>query len=505
MRKNDENADKERYRNLRQLSWERLWKHEVPRFNQGGPVERAANVALIRAVGVVFHEGGNVEHKDDVRRWLRALLNDPHEKIRRYAMAALPKVGAGAEEEKDLLTLLQNTGNDREKKYLSEALDKIGGEQTLAAVEQIPSQTEQKALASVARLQSPGIIQTEQSLQKMAGLKIYFRTRRGLEPFVIEEVESNPKLTVTGQDRGLVVAEPTGPFTLNDLYNVRCSGTVALAPAGEAATLEELADILTSPGALQILRSLTQGTVRYRIDFVSKGHQRGAVRELANMVFARCPEILNDAREAIWAVDIHPVGRGHSLELRPRLKPDPRFAYRRKDIPAASHAPLAACMARLSNLRKGETVWDPFCGAGTELIECSLQGRVKKLHGTDLHAEALAAAEANMAAAGVSPEIADLLRCDFRDYHRHTNIKPGSLSLMITNPPLGMRIPIPNLRELISDLFAVAAEALQPGGRLVFINPLRSPALPHAGLKREFHQMVDMSGFDCALEKYVKL
>ncbi len=505
MRKDDGNADKERYRKLRQLSWERLWTEEVPRFNKAEPQERATNVALIRAVGVVFAEKGNVGQKDDVRYWLRALLDDSHEKIRRYAMAALPKVGAGREEEKDLLSLLQKTGNEREKKFLADALDKIGGEQTLAMVNGIPPQTEQKALAAVARAHSPGIIQLQERLQDFQGLKIYFRTRRGLAPFVVKEVQASSKLRVVEQKAGIVIAEPTGAFQLNDLYAVRCFGTVGLAPTQAVATLEEIADVITSPAAVQILKAFTKGTIRYRIDFVSKGHQRGAVKKLANLVFARCPEILNDPREAIWSVDIHPTDQGDVVELRPRLKPDPRFAYRVKDIPAASHPPLAACMAQLADLHQDETVWDPFCGSGTELIECARYGRIKKLHGTDLSEDALLAAASNLAASGVDSAMAELVRCDFRYFQNHTSIRPGSVSLIITNPPLGMRIPIPNLRELIMDLFEVATTALKPGGRLVFVNPIKSPPLSHPAFKREFHQMVDMSGFDCGLEKHVKL
>ncbi|MEX1119481.1 MAG: hypothetical protein WEB60_11890, partial [Terrimicrobiaceae bacterium] len=372
MRKTEGNADKDRYRALRQLTWERLWEVEVPHFNTAAPEDRAKNVALIRAVGVVFAEYGNASQKDAVRHWLRALLEDPHEKIRRYAIAALPKVGADHEEEKDLLKILQSTRNEREKKFLAEALDKIGGAQTLAEGEGIPIQTKQKALASVARDQGRGEIDLQRQLTDFPRLKFHFRTRRGLEHFVADEVRGHPKLRWIEQHPGLVIAVPTAPFTLSDLYAVRCFGTVGLVPGGSATTMEESARTLTSPTALHILKIFTKGTIRYRIDFVSKGHQRGAVKKLANLVYGECPEILNDPREALWSADIHSTPHEGCLELRPRLKPDPRFAYRERDIPAASHPPLAASLARLADLRPGETIWDPFCGAGTELIECAL-------------------------------------------------------------------------------------------------------------------------------------
>lgn len=497
-------ADKDRYRELRQLSWERLWSGEVPDFNRADPVQRAADVALIRAVGVVFSESGDQTQHSEVKRWLRTLLDDPHEKIRRYAIAALPKIGADGEDEKHLLHLLEKTANDREKRFLAEALEKIGGEQTLAVADRLFPQTQQKALASVARDQNAGSVRTAHLLHNFQGLKIHIRTRRGLEAFALQEVNANAKLRVVSQDVGLVIAEPTEAFSLNDLLAVRCCGTVAICPAVGAANLEDLSRQITSPAALQILRAFTSGPIRYRIDFVSKGHQRGAVKQLANHVFSRCPEILNDARAALWSVDIHSTDRGDLMELRPRLKPDPRFAYRVMDIPAASHPPLAACMVRLAEQQPAEMVWDPFCGSGTELIERALLGGIKSLHGTDLSAEALEVAKTNFAAAGPGSILPEFVRCDFRDYRKNTKIQPGSLSLIITNPPLGMRVPIADLRGLIADLFAVAAEALKPGGRLVLINPIKAGSPSHPALRCEFQQKVDMSGYDCTLEKHVK-
>jgi len=55
--------------------------------------------------------------------------------------------------------------------------------------------------------------------------------------------------------------------------------------------------------------------------------------------------------------------------------------------------------------------------------------------------------------------------CDFRDYASVEGLKPQSVTLILTNPPLGKRVPIPNLRELIEDLFAVAATVLKTGGK----------------------------------------
>ena len=57
---------------------------------------------------------------------------------------------------------------------------------------------------------------------------------------------------------------------------------------------------------------------------------------------------------------------------------------------------------------------------------------------------------------------------------------------------------------LIADLLLAATKALEPGGRLIFTNPLRDgPSSP--SLKLEYRQTVDLGGFDCQLEMYRKL
>ena len=99
MKSDAKNSGKELYQQLRRLPCAQLWQDEVPRFDRAAPRERFERVALVRAVGVVFAESGTAAQQDAARTWLRGLLHDPEEKIRRYAMAALPKIGAGQGEE----------------------------------------------------------------------------------------------------------------------------------------------------------------------------------------------------------------------------------------------------------------------------------------------------------------------------------------------------------------------------------------------------------------------
>ena len=509
-------TDKELYRQLRGLSCEKLWNDEVARFDRSTPKERMERVAVIRAVGTVFSESGTAKQKAEVRSWLVRLLQDPSEKVRRYAMTALPKIGAGTGEEEVLLSLLRKTTVEREKKFLGQALDKIGGTATLSLVAGVRGflpQTEQKVKASVARRERPSVIRMDSTLSDFTRLRIHLRCRKGLEEIVRDEVKEyiakHGKFRIVEVRSRLVAITPVAPFSLADIYALRCFatagfvlGTVRSSNPTESA--DALASVITSSLSRSVLATFTEGSIRYRLEFVSKGHQRGAVRLLANRAYAMCPDVLNDARSAPWSMDIHPTGHVISVELRPKLTPDPRLTYREDDIPAASHPPLAACMARLGGRVNNEIVWDPFCGSGLELIEKALLGGVQRIYGTDLSPDAIAISRANFAAAKVKAVQSKFTCCDFRDYATVEGLGPKSVTLIITNPPMGRRIRIPNMRGLFGDLFAVAAAVLKPGGRLVFPNPLRIEPLDPS-LKLQYRQVIDLGGFDCRLEMYLKL
>src|SRR5206468_3078545 len=131
---------------------------------------------------------------------------------------------------------------------------------------------------------------------------------------------------------------------------------------------------------------------------------------------------------------------------------------------------------------QNEIVWDPFCGSGLELIERALLDGVRSIRGTDRSPEAVAIARNNFAAANVKHVHAEFTCCDFRDFATVAGLGAENVTLVISNPPMGRRVPIGNLRRLIEDLFSAAATVLQPGGRLVFANPLRIES-PHRALK----------------------
>jgi len=507
------NLAKEHYQRLRLLSCEELWEEEVAEFDRAESRGRLDRVAVVRAVGVVFSESGTPEQQAQAMVWLRGLLNDPEEKVRRYAMTALPKLGGGVREEADLLNLLAATSGERERKFVARTLEKVGGSATLSGVPgvRLNAQTVRKVEANLARQENPGEIRFDRFLTTFEGVELHLHCREGLEELLAEEVreqtESGGPFRTNHVRPGCVVIVPHRPFSMGDVYALRCFSSLGFAMDEVGSAPDEtdaIANAIASPNGRRVLEAFTEGPIRYRLEFVSRGHQRNAVRQVADRVYALCPTLLNDSRTAPWQFNVRHESGGCAVELTPRLRPDPRFAYRLGDVPAASHPPLAAAMARLAGSQDDEVVWDPFCGSGLEIVERKLRGGVSQIFGTDRSADALIAARQNLIAVGGEAIPTTLACCDFRDYQTVDGLLPGSLSLIITNPPMGRRVPIPDLPELMADLFQAASVLLRPGGRLVFANPL-SIKPRDSQLRQVTRLRVDLGGFACHVEKYVRM
>lgn len=506
-------ADNELYRQLRDKPCARLWQEDVAAFDRLAEPERTRHAAVIRAVGVAFAARGTDEEKARAARWLNDLLADSSEKIRRYAMAALPKLGDDPAAERRLLGILAAPVGDRERRRATEALEKVGGEAALEAARRDPAAVSLdpgRIAARVARRADPGSVNLERVLPRFAGLRIHLHCRAGLERLLADEVRVvlPRQLAVRAVQPGQVVVEAQAPLSLGDLHRLRCFSHLGLAlgearadaPAEAAAAL---ARRIAAPRLRELCATFNDGAFRYRIDLDPSLGDAALLRRVASEVHRLDATLLNDPREAPWSVDIRPTRRGAGLELRPRLAPDPRFSYRVGEVAAGSHPPLAAAMARLAGPFQGEVAWDPFCGAGVELVERARLGGVERLVGTDLSAEALVLARRNLEAAGLPGVRVSLVEADFRDHARLPEVGLGGVTLIVTNPPMGRRVAVPDLRGLVADLFRVAAAALRPGGRLVFPNPVKVE--PPAGMLRlASRSRVDLGGFDCRLELWTK-
>jgi 23S rRNA G2445 N2-methylase RlmL len=432
-------------------------------------------------------------------------------------MAALPKLGGNEESERALLELLDNEPDQREMTHLSRTLDKVGGTATLEKLQELNAAgtirhtTEQKVQAKLARRTQPGTLRLDAKVSQVAGLRIHLRTRRGLEGFVRDELLQHPSLNerfkLLKVSAGCVAIAAQASFSLGQLYQLRTVGSVhfvlGVVPPRADLDVGALAKLIASPLTQRLCHKLTDGQPRYRLKFMRAKVPFGRVQAVVNQAFALCPELLNDSRQAPWAIEVYPEKIGSSVELRPRVAPDPRFQYRADDVPASTHPPLAAAMAYLAGHAQNEVVWDPFCGSGLELVERSLLGGVQTLIASDIAPKAVEVVRLNLEQAGVPSEMVTAHTCDFREHQRIEGLTPGSVSLMITNPPLGRRVRVADMPGLFEAIFKVAAASLRCGGRLVILNPLKRANVP-ASLTLEHRHIVDVGGFECRLEKWVK-
>jgi 23S rRNA G2445 N2-methylase RlmL len=242
--------------------------------------------------------------------------------------------------------------------------------------------------------------------------------------------------------------------------------------------------------------------MRWRLEWADAGHRRAATVRVARRVAEARPELVNDPREAPWHAVVHERAGRLTVELWPVGLVDPRFRYRVSTVPASSHPTIAAALAHVGGAKRDDVVWDPFVGAGVELVERAKLGPYRELIGSDVDAGALAAAKENLAAAGI--ERVRLRRADARVF------VPGRpVSLVITNPPMGRRIPSDGKGEkLLASVLARAASVLVPGGRMVWMSPRPAETASRAaehGLALREHHAVDMGGLAVEMQLFVKL
>jgi 23S rRNA G2445 N2-methylase RlmL len=378
----------------------------------------------------------------------------------------------------------------------------------------------QQVKANVARREGAGALALNVPLKKLEGIRVALQCRSGLTPFVVEELNQASALKdvfrIGRQDAERIELVPEKVFSLNNLYALRCFSALVF-PLGDLPLRDgvdsgldprALAALIASGPARHIMQSFTEGTVRYRLEFFARRTSATVANEIAEHVFAAAPALLNDPRQALWEVSIRETAQGVRVELSPRLRPDPRFAYRRGDVPAASHPPLAAAMARLAGVGTfgTEKIWDPFCGSGLELVECALKGHVSVVFGCDLSSDAVRITESNLRSALHEQKIPQMnfAACDFRHASNAPSLRAlRDLTLIVTNPPLGKRVPIADLKALVGALFDSAQALLREGGRLVFVNPMERAEV-RQGLRLEARHKVDLGFAHFHLEKYVK-
>ncbi|WP_437775568.1 TRM11 family SAM-dependent methyltransferase [Sorangium sp. So ce1097] len=456
---------------------------------------------------------------------LLACLRDDDRRTRRMAAVALgklPAADAGRPLAAEALAeAARGEPSPDVRRALIDALGKVGGSAAIEALAELGGDLSELAgVRARAELLARRTL-SRGELSEIAGdraperpVRVAVRCRRGLEAIVAEELAALDEGSAGGGLAPELRSDPCGGTRvevtlrgrLDALFGARTMLSFAfplpLRKLDEGQDLAAaVAERLLSRESREILRRFTVGAIRYRIDWAGGGKRRAAVFRVAAAVEAEAPELVNDPTQSTWDVVVYEGAGRVRVELAPRL-PDPRFAYRRGDVPAASHPTIAAALARIAGVRGDDVVWDPFVGSGLELCERAQLGPYRRLVGSDRDPRALQIARENLDAAGARG--AELLQRDACGAP-----PPGDApTLILTNPPLGRRVERTGDLDAMLDRFVEgAARALAPGGRLVWISPFpeRTEAVARrSGLRPEAQQRVDMGGFDAQIQSFHK-
>lgn len=432
---------------------------------------------------------------------LRQALADPEPRVRRRAANALGRLEPDPETDRALRAAYQNA-ELAERRAIAEALGKVGSESAkLLLLNETADDPELERRARNARLllerrstrEAESEIVTDQPLP--LPVRLIARCRAGLSELLALELsglgqavpvsESAVELEFAGALSGLFRGRTALGFGIR----------VPLRAHTQAALPSAVAAALSLPDTRRVLGAWTRGGVRFRLEFASGGHRRADVFAVAHALSEAAPEYVNDPRHASWNFVVVEDANEPHLVLEPRAFEDPRFAYRTRDVRAASHPTIAAALARTAGVRADDVVWDPFVGSGLELIERALLGPYRALLGSDLESSALEAARANLTGASLSAElrVADA-----------TSGGPRGVTLILTNPPMGRRVARDgSLGRLLEAFLVNAQRVLVRGGRLVWLSPRPQPTRQLAsaiGFVSESARLIDLGGFDAELQ-----
>jgi 23S rRNA G2445 N2-methylase RlmL len=452
-------------------------------------------VRLVRLVGRVARETSDA----DLCASLCDRLGDSEAIVQRAAVIGLGKLKDPGVEN-TLLVYAAREHDLPELRVLAEALGKVGGPR---AAEWLSNQSSADSLTqrlieraqlmlsrSVSRPEQVAALDLTVPLGKANTL--LFTCRVGLETILREEAQVFGDAQMSAGR--VTIAQYAG--SLADALVPRTALTLGLQLAldRQLSLHQAVVEALKASNLFDWMTQTSGGTPRVRLNFLDQGHQRAAVWDLQTLMVREGLPITTDPTSAAWEIAID--SGNARLELLPKRFDDPRFAWRTKDIPAASHPTIAAALARVAGVRPDDVVWDPFVGSGLELVERGLLGAYRVMYGTDIDETALAAAKANLMAAQIKH--VTLL-------NRDATVAPvRDITLVITNPPMGARLVRDGtLGELLEAALSQGWRVMQPQARWVWLSPMpaRTAAVAHhLGFDVERLGLVDVGGLSPELQ-----
>lgn len=209
--------------------------------------------------------------------------------------------------------------------------------------------------------------------------------------------------------------------------------------------------------------------------------------------------IISDGRDSHWQLRLMKHNHKTLVVIVPRKAEDDRWSWRSigsQELEGSSQSTIAAAIIALAAPRASDTIWDPFCGAGTELMIASIQtGGQAKLLGTDINPDAIQAARSMAKKQNITIELRQSDALAISD----------KFSMVVTNPPFGMRTARGEARGILESFFAKLRMRLTAGGRFVLLS--HAPAATAgwgkaAGLKLVESIPVKLGGMTCELQRF---
>lgn len=479
----------------------------------GGEALRQASARIATAVGpgrarltkLIARFAAVAEHTDAAERALLPLVDDPDGATQRAAIQGLGKTN-NREHEPKLRAIFGGTHDAATRRAVARALGSLGTEASVALLSAEHSDPELARIAKESLLKirrddaRTSVARIRDDVPLTRARPIVFYCKDGFEFVLEDETKDAFRAEATGHGR----VEGRFDGTLASAAAVRTALYFAL-PLSEVARTEDIArdvaSVLSNADTVSLMRTLTEGPIRYRIEWIGKGHMRAATYRVAELVQAAVPDLINDAREAPWTAEVEELEDRIAMSLWPRGLVDTRFDYIDERVLAASHPTVAAALAQFAGVRADDVVWDPFAGGATELIERARLGPYKRLIGSDNDENAIDIARATVARANV--QHIELFAADAR-----TAPLSAPPTLILTNPPLGRRVVRnESLGPMLESFLAHAARVLVPGGRFVWLSPQpeRTEELMLSfGLELSARRRVDLGGVHAELQRFDK-